>query len=242
MLDNVRKSVLDLLKQDKSGHDSNHVIRVYNLALRFAEQENSNKYIVGLAALLHDVDDYKIVGKQNSKKLENAIRIMNNSNINFDIQTRVLNIIKTMGYSNYLKGIRPSTIEGKIVSDADMCDAIGANGIIRSIVYSVSDKGNGIIFDKNIYPNIDITYKEYNSNQTNTTHNTDSAINHFFEKSLKLSNLMLTKSGQQESINREKIIIDFLKQFFQEEGVPEWESFLDMYLKKEKNKTLTFKL
>jgi hypothetical protein len=38
-----------------------------------------------------------------------------------------------------------------------MLEAMGANGIIRSIMFAMSDKGNGIIFDKNMYPNVNIT-------------------------------------------------------------------------------------
>ncbi len=117
------------------------------------------------------------------------------------------------------------------MSDADMCDAIGAHGIIRSIVYAVSSKGSGVIFDENTYPNVNITQAEYNSN--GTTHSTDSAINHFFEKLLKPSNLMLTKSGKHESIERQRIMIDFLKHFFKEENANEWIEFLDKYLEKQ---------
>ena len=156
---------------------------------------------------------------------------MNKSNIASNVQEEVLKIIKTMGYSNYLKGIRPNSLEGKIVSDADMCDAIGATGIIRSVVYAVSHKGNGVIFNKNVLPKVDITAEEYNVGGNSTTHDTDSAINHFFEKSLKLNNLMLTKSGKVESIGRQKIMIDFLKHFFQEENATEWNELLEKFLK-----------
>ena len=45
---------------------------------------------------------------------------------------------------------------------------------------------------------------------------------------------MMTKSGKLESINRQKIMIKFLRQFFKEENVPEWNTFLDEFLKEEK--------
>lgn len=230
LINKVQEHVFKLTTNDKSGHGNDHVLRVYNLAIDFAEKEGANKEIVAIAALLHDVDDYKMVGKENSEKLINARKIMGSLNISEELQEQVLNIIKAMGYSNYLKGIRPTTLEGKIISDADMCDGIGSSGIIRSVVYAVSDKGNGRIFDKDIMPNVNITIEEYNGNGTNTTHDIDSAINHFFEKLLKLSNLMMTSSGKEEATERQEIMIDFLRHFFKEENVPEWNEFLNKYL------------
>jgi len=226
----IKNMVSELLSNDNSGHGFEHISRVEELALKFAEKENANKEIVSITSLLHDVDDYKIFGIENSTNLTNAKKIMNLANVDVSIQKKVIDNINNMGYSKSLRGIRPTTLEGKVVSDADMCDAIGANGIIRSIVYAVRDKGNGVIFDKNIFPNDNITYKEYNSH--GSTHDTDNAINHFFEKLLKLPSLMMTDSGREEASKRQKIMIDFLKQFFIECDVPEWSKYLDDYLKK----------
>lgn len=230
MLEQAKKLVFELLEGEASGHGNDHIIRVFNLAIKFAKNEGANEEIVGLAALLHDADDYKLVGKDQAKNLTNTKAIMKKLNISQNKQQQVLSIIKNMGYSNYLENIRPITLEGKIVSDADMCDAIGASGIIRSVVYAVSKKGNGIVFNREVFPNINITIEEYNSNETNTTHGTDSAINHFFEKLLKLSDIMMTKSGSQEAIERQKIMVKFLIHFFNEENAPEWLEFLNNYL------------
>jgi uncharacterized protein len=229
MTEKIKATAYKLLKNDKSGHGVEHVERVLKLALKFAKAEGANKEIVELAVLLHDVDDYKIFGTKNAENLTNAKEIMAEFNISADVREPVLNIIKTMGYSKSLKGIRPTSLEGRVVSDADMCDAIGASGIIRSITYAVSDKGGGVIFDRHIYPNVNITSKEYNS--SGTTHATDNAINHFFEKLLKLSNLMMTESGRKESVKRQRIMIDFLKHFFREEDAPDWAKFLKEYNK-----------
>lgn len=153
---------------------------------------------------------------------------MDKAEVPMQIQEMVLNIIKNMGYKNYLKGIRPKTLEGMIVSDADMCEAIGAHGIIRSVVYAVSDKGSGVIFDKNVWPNVNMTFDDYNKN--GTTYDTDNAINYCFEKMLKLKDLMLCKSGKFEAEKRHQFIIDFLKQFFMEEQELDWLNYLDNYL------------
>lgn len=228
MIENVKKLVYEMLEYNTNAHGNDHIERVYHLAIKFAEEEKADMDIVSLAALLHDVDDYKLVGLENAKKLNNAKEIMRKVDVDQNTQDRVLNIIGTMGYSNYLRGIRPNNLEGAIVSDADMCDAIGASGIIRSIVYALSSKGNNRIFDKDIFPIVNITSEEYNG--LDTTHDTDGAINHFFEKLLKLKKLMLTNSGKEEASRRHKLMVNFLRQLFIEENVPIWQEFLDNYL------------
>jgi len=229
-LDDMRRDVEELLKHDTSGHGMDHIDRVYHMAMRFARQEKADQDVVGLAALLHDVDDYKIVGIEESKKLSNARALMEKYEIDIHTQVAVLEIISTMGFSKLLEGIRPMCLEGYIVSDADMCDAMGASGIVRSVVYAVSNKGNGIIFDPGVYPNLNITLEEYNDRGYQTTHDTDSAINHVFEKMLKLHGLMLTESGRNESRVKHEFMIGFLKQYFKEQNQPEWLEFLDRYV------------
>ena len=67
--------VYNCLNNDKSGHGMDHIDRVVDLSLKFCEEENANKEIVTLIALLHDVDDYKLVGKEQANELTNAKNI-----------------------------------------------------------------------------------------------------------------------------------------------------------------------
>lgn len=223
MLEDVKQEVYELLNNDNSGHGMEHINRVLELALKFAKIENANKDIVTLIALLHDVDDYKLFGMNNAENLTNAKRIMSNCNIDKNIQERVCLALNNIGYSKRLKGCYPTTLEGKIVSDADMCDALGANGILR--VYTYSMKNGKPFFDKNIFPIENLSADKY------TKRCADSSVCHMFEKILKLKNLMLTDAGKKEAKSRHQIIVDFLYHLFSEENAPDWIEYLDNYLK-----------
>lgn len=221
----IKKEVDALLNKDDSGHAMDHINRVLSLSLKFAKKENADEKIVSLIALLHDVDDYKLFGNQNAEELTNAKNIMNNVGIEKNVQERVIASLKSIGYSNALKGLRPTLLEGQIVSDADMCDALGVNGIIRTYKYSL--KHSKPFFDKNIFPIENMSAEKY------TRKCSDSSVCHLFEKVLKLKKLMLTESGKKEAEKRHEIVVNVLYNLFDEEDAPDWKSYLDNYLNNE---------
>lgn len=227
-IDKVQDYVFKLMENDKTGHGIDHIKRVIKMSLKFAEDEGADKDIVLLIALLHDVDDYKLFGFENQKELYNARRILNESLIPQDIQDIVLSDIRCIGYSKRLQGILPITLEGKIVSDADMCDCLGTKGIIRTLEYSLSHGGD--FFDPTVFPIDDVNANNY------IGRNADTSVCHMFEKILKLNSLMLTDAGRNEASQRYKFNIDFLYQLFYEEDCPEWTKYLDDYLDKNKIK------
>lgn len=226
MIESVKNEVEKLLGNDDSGHDKDHINRVLALSLRFAKSENANEYITALIALLHDVDDYKLFGLENEKNLSNARNIMNICNIDSSIQNKVCAEIRNIGYSKRLKGLAPTTIEGKIVSDADMCDALGAVSILRVLKYTT--KMNKPFFDKNIFPIENMTADKY------TRKCADTGICHFYEKILLLKDLMLTNSGKEEAQERHNFVVKFLYQYFKEENAEEWIEYTNKFLKKVK--------
>lgn len=222
MIEEVKKQVADLLCTDNSGHGMDHINRVHRLALTFAEQENADKTVVSLIALLHDVDDYKLFGEESAKNLTNARRILNENNVDKKIQEQVLSEIKCLGYSKRLQGIEPKTIEGKIASDADMCDALGATGIIR--VHSFGMKINRPFFRPDIFPTDEIDLEHHVKGNSST-------INFIIATLLDYKSRMLTNSGREEASKRHEIIVRFLYQFFEEENEAAWCDYLTDYLK-----------
>ena len=120
----VRREVCRLLGGDTSGHSDDHVERVARLAERFANEhkEAASMDEVLLTAWLHDVDDYKLVGKKQADELNNATSIMVKAGVAADLQDAVRHNIARIGYSRYLHGVRPERLAGRLVSDADMCE------------------------------------------------------------------------------------------------------------------------
>ncbi|GHU80707.1 phosphohydrolase [Clostridia bacterium] len=230
MFDEIKSKVSRLLGNEKSGHSDEHIFRVYELAMQFAEKEKANKEIVAVAALLHDVDDYKLFGAESAKNLVNARKIMSEVKVPVEVAEPVCEIISSMGYSKLLAGVRPKSIEGKIVSDADMCDGIGAIGILRWHQYIIAH--NGVVFNPDIFPVESISAEEYKKQCASCGDKLvgGNPVNHYFDKLLKLSGLMLSKSGEIEAKKRQQIMVDFLYEYFRENNAPKWKKVLDDFL------------
>ena len=91
--DSLLSDLQEFFKDDYSGHDFNHTMRVYKLANNIAIQEHANLEIVSLAALLHDVDDVKLTQSIN---YQNARLLMNKYGIDQATQEEVIAIIQLL--------------------------------------------------------------------------------------------------------------------------------------------------
>ena len=200
----IKEFIENIFKNDYSGHDYDHTIRVYNMAMHIAKFEKCDTNIVELASLLHDVDDRKLFDTH--EKLSNAKVIMKKLNIPNDTMDKVLTIINEVSFKGS-DTVKPSTIEGMIVQDADRLDAIGAIGIARCFMYGGNH--NRKLYDPNILPKTNMNEEEYFANQ-NTT------INHFYEKLLLLKDLMNTSEGKKIAIKRHEFLCKFLDEFMDE--------------------------
>ena len=190
-----------------SGHDYFHIYRVYRTALYIAERENgADKYIVSLAALLHDVDDWKFTDT-NETNTSNIEKFLRSVDADDDTIERVCAIIKKISFKGGVVDSTQKTIEGKIVQDADRLDAIGAIGIARTFAYGGSK--NRMMYDPSIKPKTFKTLDEVKNTKNHT-------INHFYEKLLKLKDMMNTETWKKLAKERHEFMEEFLKEFYKE--------------------------
>ena len=200
--ENFVKSVLE---GDSSGHDWWHIHRVRNLALSIAKSEGADLFVVELAALLHDIDDWKLIeAGVEEQKTKTWLR---NCNVEEKVAQRICRIIEGVSFKG--AGVNTSTndIECKALQDADRLDAIGAIGIARTFAYGGS-RGRGI-YDPEIQPEMHTDFENYKKSNAPT-------INHFYEKLLLLKDQMQTKMGRTLAEQRHDFMILFLNQFYEE--------------------------
>jgi len=88
-------------------------------------------------------------------------------------------------------------------------DAIGAIGIART--FSFGGKFSRPLYEPNDGPRENLTQEQY----TKQSHNS-STVNHFYEKLLKLKDLMKSKAGQRIAEERHKFMELFLQRFYDE--------------------------
>ncbi len=205
VIDNGLTFVKHFFENECSGHDYFHTYRVFKMSKHLAQIEKADEEIVMLAALLHDVDDIKLSPDTHENK-ENARRFLNDNSIDentIDLICRIIGEISYKGNESY----SPSTIEAKIVQDADRLDALGAIGIARAFAFGGSR--NRTMHNPQEPPRLNMSEQEYR-NHISTT------VNHFYEKLFNLTDLMNTKAAKEIALKREEYMKNFLDEFYDE--------------------------
>ena len=197
--------VKEKLNNEGSGHDWYHIERVWKMASKLAAKEQANSYIVELAALMHDLIDDKLVSSKD-EAVQEVEYWLEGAGVSSSDAERIMDIIQTISFKGG-NGRKLTTLEAQIVQDADRLDAIGAIGIARCFTYAGS-KGD-VIFNPELSVRESMTEKEYREGPS-------SAVHHFYEKLLKLKDLMNTETAKQIAEERHAFMEDFLIQFFKE--------------------------
>jgi len=195
------------LAGERSGHDWWHTYRVWQNARQIQTGEGGDRQIIELAALLHDVADWKLHGGDTAIGPETARRWLSSIDVEEPVIRQVCQIIADISFKG--AGVKPPTLtlEGQIVQDADRLDAIGAIGIARAFAYGGA-KGR-LLHDPDEQPHAHQTAESYLRNK-------GTSVNHFYEKLLLLKDRLHTATGRTLAGPRHQYMEEFLKQFFAE--------------------------
>lgn len=190
----LKLTVKNTFSGDFSGHDYMHTIRVLENAIILQSYEGGNLYLIELAALLHDVDDKKLFRETSENKI-NAVNALISVNADEQLISTVTDIISSVSFS---VGKTATTLEAKIVQDADRLDAIGAVGIARCFAYGGCNK-RPLYYDKDF--------------MFDRSDECDSGISHFYHKLLKIEERMQTDAGRKLAAGRTEYMKKFLREF-----------------------------
>ncbi|KAE9450783.1 hypothetical protein C3L33_17318, partial [Rhododendron williamsianum] len=200
----AEKLVESAMKGNDASHDAAHVFRVRDLALSLAREEGLSSspdsmeivriyplHSVELAALLHDIGDYKYMRDSSEGKI--VEEFLEAEGVDESKKIKILSIIKGMGFKEEVEGYADSkhSAEFGVVQDADRLDAIGAIGNMIVLLF-FSAYTLGLSF---------------------------SACGGFSPEETLLSCVIendLSWAGQRRAEKRHKFMEDFLKEFYEE--------------------------
>ena len=186
------------LSNNDPAHDFEHIMRVYKIAERIGKKEKANMKLVRASVLLHDLVSYPKSDKRSkrasTKSALQAAKILQK----YDYDSHEIYVItQAIREHSFSKGLIPSTMEGKILQDADRLDALGAIGIVRTFAVGGAEK-------RPFYNKDDpFCHKRVPNDQKFT-------IDHFYKKLLLLEKKMNTKTAKREAIQRTRILKNFL--------------------------------
>ena len=189
---------------DNSGHNFQHIERVVKNASYLIKHEGGNEKIIITACYLHDVIDHKLFEDVDAQKVKIINLLIDNNYLPSEID-EIIAIIDSVSFS---KGNvnECNNLNLKIVRDADRLDALGAIGIVRTIEYGNSKNR--------------LFYEEANLDRTKIgvifKDSTNTSLSHFYDKLLKLKDLMHTSTAKKMAEKRHKFLLIFLEEFYEE--------------------------
>lgn len=192
----------------EGGHDWFHIERVYKLALRIAEKEaDVDVLVVQLAALLHDIADSKFHDGDETIGPRLAREFLSKQQLPTEQLEQVIAIIENISFKGGNQVQTYFSKELAVVQDADRLDAIGAIGIARTFNYGGFK--NRALYDPAIPPDLQLSKEAYKKSTAPT-------LNHFYEKLLRLKDLMHTETARELAAERHQFMEQFLSRFYAE--------------------------
>lgn len=207
IIEEVSDEIKQKLEGEGSGHDWWHIVRVWNMSKHIGTSEGADMFVVELAALLHDIADWKFHDGDDTVGPKMARQVLEKHSVPAETIDHVCDIIVSLSFKGAGVKTEMKTLEGKAVQDSDRLDAIGAVGVARTFAYG--GHKNRPMHDPAKKPLAHQSKEEYFKNESPT-------INHFYEKLLLLKDRMNTKIAKELAEDRHRFMEEYLDRFFQE--------------------------
>ncbi len=206
----TQQFVKNKMMGEGSGHDWWHIVRVLKNAQQISAKEGGDSYVIELAALLHDIADWKFHGGDTTIGPKVASEWLRGQKVDDEIIEQVAYIIEHISFKGGTNMHKMRSLEGKIVQDADRLDALGAIGIARVFAYGGAHTRE-IHNPTNKPLQAFSSFKTYQKAMKNST-----SINHFYEKLLRVKDHMNTAAGKKLALHRHKFMEKYLAEFYDE--------------------------
>ncbi|MFC5862208.1 HD domain-containing protein [Acidicapsa dinghuensis] len=196
--ESLAAAIIPHLPQTTDGsHDHDHLLRVWNTVKAIQAQEGGDLELLAAAVLLHDCvlvpKESPLRSQASELAAKEAAGVLQSQGWSAERTEIVCDAIRTHGYS---AGRTPTSLEGRILQDADRLDAIGYIGIARCF-YTAGR------MHSQLYNPADPTA---NARPLNDRH---FALDHFPQKLLKLGANFTTATGQALAVVRVKALANF---------------------------------
>jgi uncharacterized protein len=201
----VRDQARGFFHGARGSHDWEHTERVLRLCRRIGPVEGADMPVLLVAAILHDIGR----GEQDQSAgeicharhgAEKALAVVRSLPLSPDRQENVLHCIR----SHRFRGREdPSTLEARVLFDADKLDAIGAVGVARAFLFA------GEVGARLHNPDVDPA-------ETRPYSEEDTGYREYELKLRKIKDRMLTAEGRRLAQERHAFMEAFFNRFVEE--------------------------
>jgi uncharacterized protein len=198
--DQLAAKLLDTSTNDEDGaHDVSHIVRVWRNVQLIHRDEGGDLEVLAAAVLLHDCVQ---VAKDSPLRSKASMLAANESRVRLTAlgwePSRIETVARAIESHSFSAGVAPTSIEGRILQDADRLDAIGFGGIARCF-YTAGRMGSRLY---------DLADPEAKTRELDDSRN---ALDHFPRKLLTLEGTFKTRTGQELAKERHNRVLEFYR-------------------------------
>jgi uncharacterized protein len=185
-------------------HDFDHVLRVYRMAERLANEEGADLETVRAAALLHDAEGSapgtETRQSHHHRSADFAGDVLAAEGWPAEQIAAVQHCIRAHRFRS--DGETPQTLEAKIIYDADKLDVLGAIGAARTVAYATLNH-------QPLYAQPSRQFIESGLKEPGEPH---SAYHEYLFKLRKIKDRLFTHSARALAVNRDAYLENFFQQ------------------------------